>query len=346
MSSVRSFFSLFSFEPVLVVWPSLAKAIGLHQAIVVAQVLYCTYGDNPTRRTKLRDGNQWTNLTLDGWADTQLGKVMSVPTLKRTFQYLEKSGLLEACQPDGSISRRKYYRVPESVIIRLNLERIHELTGGLPWDQFDPIEEPNLIPSSLEEYNRPPEEPNQPDVPKVTSGNPRQASDGPVACAATVPNNPSTPYRDNAPKAGHARHPRVNSKPHGNSSGGKGDEIPLREQSSVGRPSPTPLRKTRPWWPDFLGALRRVTYEDVAHREVPGQPRKFDGYFAKAGSRILKQEKERQGEDAKVMPCDLEYVAKLYKAYQPPGIMTAQALANQWDTLLTKDLSRNRKIIR
>lgn len=199
--------------------------------------------------------------------------------------------------------------------------------------------------------------------------NPRQASDGPAGGPAVPATHPETaaavgyrPYGDEPhetpplgglasrsrtkKESGRDSNPTVNSNPHGNASGGKGGETPLREQGSVGRPSPTPLvrkKKKLSWKQEFAKELRRITPDDPHHLD---KSKAGYGYYGEQVNQLLKHAKDRaeeKGGAATFYKADLHYLAKLYKAYNPKTPMTASHLAAQYWTLLAKDLNENRK---
>lgn len=93
---------------------SLAKAIGLEEAIIVQQLRWLL---RDRRNGKEIAGDKWIYNTHQEWIDTYFWW-MSINTCKRTFLNLEKMGIVISCQPEGSISRRKYYRLNEAMVNR------------------------------------------------------------------------------------------------------------------------------------------------------------------------------------------------------------------------------------
>lgn len=98
---------LLSAEHPLILLPKLAKTIGLNEAIVAQQV-YFLLGMKAGGR--VIDGHKWIWNTLEEWQAKHF-PFFSVMTLRRTIASLEKMGVLISCQPDGRMSRKKYYRI-------------------------------------------------------------------------------------------------------------------------------------------------------------------------------------------------------------------------------------------
>lgn len=94
-------------EQPLILLPKLAKTIGLNEAIVAQQV-YFLLGMKAGGR--VIDGHKWIWNTLDEWQAEHF-PFFSVMTLRRTIASLEKMEVLISCQPDGRMSRKKYYRI-------------------------------------------------------------------------------------------------------------------------------------------------------------------------------------------------------------------------------------------
>ncbi len=93
-------------EAPLVVIPSLATAIGLEEAIIVQQIHFWTRN---SKVGKVIDGERWVFNTYDQWQEHF--PWWSVATIRRVLNFLEKGGLVISCQPDGKMSRKKYYRL-------------------------------------------------------------------------------------------------------------------------------------------------------------------------------------------------------------------------------------------
>jgi len=109
-------------EPPLQVLPSLALKIGLNEAIVLQQLHYLLR--NPQFGGRIAE-HQWIFNTYEQWR-AQYFPFWSEDTIKRAFTNLAKLKLIVTCQPEGAMSRRKYYRID-----REKLDSISE-QGKLP----------------------------------------------------------------------------------------------------------------------------------------------------------------------------------------------------------------------
>lgn len=94
-------------EPPLQVLPSLAVAIGLNEAIVLQQIHYLLL--DPNHGKKIAE-HRWIFNTVEQWIVGYF-PFWSVRTMKTIFTNLAKMELIITCQPEGRISRRKYYRI-------------------------------------------------------------------------------------------------------------------------------------------------------------------------------------------------------------------------------------------
>jgi hypothetical protein len=101
---------LFTEEP-LVLNVALACEIGVNEAIVLQQVDYWLKG-NKKRKQNFRNGYYWTYNTYEKWQEENF-PFWSVSTVKRTFQNLEKMGLLISSTKMNSrrIDRTKWYTI-------------------------------------------------------------------------------------------------------------------------------------------------------------------------------------------------------------------------------------------
>ncbi len=90
----------------LIVLPELAKEIGLEEAIIFRH-LHWLLADE--RNGKIVNGKRWLFNTYEQWVEHF--PWLNARTISRYLVKLEKMGLVESCQPEGGISRRKYYRV-------------------------------------------------------------------------------------------------------------------------------------------------------------------------------------------------------------------------------------------
>ena len=107
--------NLLTDEEPLQVLPSLAKILGLDDAIVIQQLWYWL---NPKRKSgKVIGGHRWIYNTYKEWQEQNF-PFWSEIHIKRLFLRLEKAGIIISCQPEGGISRRKYYRLSDAFVIR------------------------------------------------------------------------------------------------------------------------------------------------------------------------------------------------------------------------------------
>ena len=133
-------------EPPLVVLPSLAKRIGLNEAIVIQQVHYWITNAREARRTyNFRQGRWWVYHSYTEWKLTF--PFWSEPTIKRTFLGLEKTGIVvSACLGDDPRDRSKWYSINYDALARLL--RQGEAEADCPSDQLDPMDNITMIPST------------------------------------------------------------------------------------------------------------------------------------------------------------------------------------------------------
>jgi DNA-binding PadR family transcriptional regulator len=125
----------------------LAHAIGLNQAIVLQELAYLF---DKTTSGKMIDGNRWIYNTYEEWQENFF-PFFSVGTLVRVVQDLEKRGLLLSCQPEGGISRRKYYRLGEGAIAKLTMEMYDQ---QLRTTVEKPVEKLNLIDLAISKFEK------------------------------------------------------------------------------------------------------------------------------------------------------------------------------------------------
>lgn len=103
-------------EPPLQVLPSLAIAIGLNEAIVLQQLYYLLL--NPSFGKRIAE-EKWIFNTYEEW-QANFFPFWSVDTIKRTFTKLAQMKVIKTCQPEGGISRRKYYTIDASVLSEIS----------------------------------------------------------------------------------------------------------------------------------------------------------------------------------------------------------------------------------
>lgn len=99
----------------LLLLPRLATALGLEQALVLQQIHYLL--SNPANGRSIR-GRRWIFNTYAQWR-SQYFPFWSERTIRRALTGLEACGAVAACQPDGNVSRRKYYRVNVGTLRKL-----------------------------------------------------------------------------------------------------------------------------------------------------------------------------------------------------------------------------------
>lgn len=92
-------------EPPLQVLPSLAKSIGLNEAIVLQQIHYWLRKSN-----NVKDSHKWIYNSMTNWQ--KQFSFWSLPTVKRVFSSLEKQGLLiTANYNKAGFDKTKWYRI-------------------------------------------------------------------------------------------------------------------------------------------------------------------------------------------------------------------------------------------
>ena len=112
--------SLFIEEPPLQVLPSLAIAIGLNEAIVLQQFHYLGRIGG-----RIINGENWVFDTYESLRE-KFFPFWSEKTIQRVVTTLEENGWLLSCQPEGVMSRRKYYRISNQARLHLTKERLAE----------------------------------------------------------------------------------------------------------------------------------------------------------------------------------------------------------------------------
>ncbi len=145
-------------EQPLQVLRSLAVAIGLVEAIVTQQVYWLF--KNPANGRMLKDGRRWLYNSAREWQEQYL-PFMSEDQIQRTFKRLEQYRILESCQPEGGISRRKYYRFNDGMLHllkqgKLQIPHSTQLRNGSATARF-----PNIRDDSQKEQRQSKESPLQ-----------------------------------------------------------------------------------------------------------------------------------------------------------------------------------------
>lgn len=131
--------SLLISEPPLQVLPTLAEAIGLENAIVYQQLYYLL---RKPEFGRVVNGKRWIFNTYADWH--AMFPFWSERTIRRIFESLETMHLVESCQPEQGISRRKYYRLNEGMLERAKTGRFVKPVnnGKIPCGQFGHIDRP------------------------------------------------------------------------------------------------------------------------------------------------------------------------------------------------------------
>ena len=124
----------------LLVLPSLAKLIGLNEAIALQQVHY--WLGNPKGSVEI-DGVRWVYNTYEQWQEDNF-PFWSVRTVQRTFINLEDQDLVIAKQ-QAAYDRKKYYRVHYAKLASWNEPDCHD--GSL---QDGTMEDAKMAPSLKE----------------------------------------------------------------------------------------------------------------------------------------------------------------------------------------------------
>lgn len=111
--------SLLAPERFLQVPPTLACAIGLNEAIVLQHLYWL---QNLPKSGRCMNGKNYIFNTYAQWR-SQFFPFWSEHTIQRIMLNLEGAGYVESVQPDGRMSRKKYYRVSDAAISNLTKER-------------------------------------------------------------------------------------------------------------------------------------------------------------------------------------------------------------------------------
>jgi len=106
------------------VLPSLAIAIGLNEAIVLQQFHYLGRIGG-----RVINGENWVFDTYESLRE-KFFPFWSEKTIQRVVTTLEENGWLLSCQPEGVMSRRKYYRISNQARLHLTKERLAENTNA------------------------------------------------------------------------------------------------------------------------------------------------------------------------------------------------------------------------
>jgi hypothetical protein len=99
----------------LVLFPSLAKAVGVNGAVIIQQLHY--HFANP-ENGRVHNGQRWIFKTYEDWQTSDF-PFWDARTVRRNFRKLEVKKLIVSCQPEGRMSRRKFYRIDYSELEKL-----------------------------------------------------------------------------------------------------------------------------------------------------------------------------------------------------------------------------------
>ena len=119
-------------EPPLQILPSLAKVVGLNEAIVLQQVHYWL---NPHFNTNFFEERHWVHNTLTQWQKQFV--FWSRKTIKRTIASLEESGLLISFVTRG-FKKTKYYTLDYDLLRRINLSNAYHARLAQTRAEYDP----------------------------------------------------------------------------------------------------------------------------------------------------------------------------------------------------------------
>lgn len=103
--------------------PSLAILVGVDAAIIIQKIEFLCEGQNSGREM---DGERWIWNTYEQWRDDHF-PWWSAKAIKDKIRFLEKIGYILSCQPDGRMSRKKYYRVSTAFKTMAHKERAKEV---------------------------------------------------------------------------------------------------------------------------------------------------------------------------------------------------------------------------
>lgn len=141
--------------------PSLAQHLGVESAIVLQRLEFLI----SLTGGKVIDGEKYVWCTFEEWQKTHF-PFWSLSTIKRLFKSLEDAHILEFKQPDGYMSRKKYYRINEGAYQKLTLEEAPIVSEwNDPSSQIDTIHRLKLTPSITEQSSEQPTVGTQPPKP-------------------------------------------------------------------------------------------------------------------------------------------------------------------------------------
>ena len=142
MNRIRS--KLLIPEAPLQVIPSLAKAIGLNEALFIQQLHYWSL--------KSKDG--WVYNTYDQWQEQFT--FWSSRTIQRTVRNLEEAGLIISRQ-DSAFDRKKYYQIDYEKLDELDPTMTTDCPNGSRQDGTFSLTETTTVDSDLQSVEPEPE---------------------------------------------------------------------------------------------------------------------------------------------------------------------------------------------
>jgi hypothetical protein len=139
-------------ESPLLIFPSLAKAIGLNESIVIQQMHYWLNIAKKSGKTGVTyDNKVWIYNTFHQWEEQF--PFWSVNTIKRIIKKLESNGLIEIAQlSKNKFDKTNYYTIKYNKYNGLfthEQNTSHDDTNMIPSEEPNMIlhDEPNMIPS-------------------------------------------------------------------------------------------------------------------------------------------------------------------------------------------------------
>lgn len=132
--------SLLIQERPLIILPTTAAVIGLQNAIVLQQLHFLL---NLESSGKVIAGRKWIYNTYSEWR--KFFPFWSEKTIQNIFTEMEKMFLIDTCQPEGRVSRRKYYAINMGMMAKLDAEIMAKLAPEQA--NIAPSEQANIAPS-------------------------------------------------------------------------------------------------------------------------------------------------------------------------------------------------------
>ena len=164
--------SLLISEPPLIVLPSLARLVGLNEAIILQQVPYWLQ-----RSSNIKDGHRWVYNSYPNWYK-QMPVWKSETTMRTAFKRLEKQGLLiTANYNKAGFDKTKWYRI--------DYDKLSSLENKLPSAKNWQTTSQNLADGTAKNWQT-----NTNRLPETTSENNNKHS-------ASHSNAPSVPQLEN-----------------------------------------------------------------------------------------------------------------------------------------------------